>query len=69
MPELITEAKFLEKIFLSLLGGKKDEIEAGLKNVPPKAIKELKDAFDNLDNSMHQINRLAKKYGTKQLNR
>ena len=52
-----------------MLGGKKDEIEAGLKNVPPKARKELKDAFDNLDNSMHQINRLAKKYGTKQLNR
>lgn len=65
MSELITEAKFLQKIFLSLLGGKKAEIESGLKNIPPKARKELKQAFDALEGSMIEVNRIAKKYGAK----
>ena len=59
---LITEAKFLEKIFLSILGGKKQELESGLKNVPPKARKELQQAFNDLEGSMQRIDQIAKKY-------
>ena len=65
MSKLITEAKFLEKVFLSLLGGKKAEIESGLKNVSPKAREELKSALDDLDGSMERVRAIARKYGAK----
>ena len=63
--EVLTEAKFLEKIFLSLLGGKKKEIESGLKNINPTARKELKKAFDELEGSMEKVQAIARKYGAK----